>query len=193
MKPKAKALRTAPAKKQRKTATKAGQSKLATEARYRIFAEAWLANGGNATDAAKQAGYSPKTARAQGSRLLTKVDIVNLIRSGQDRLARKFELRTEDVLRELTMLAHSDLRELMTYEGEFKPVHLWPAHAAAAVSSIKYGRTGLEVKLWNKPSAIADGMRHLGLFKEDNTQRKDPMTQLMEHIAAHNKGMQVVP
>ncbi|MCH8229461.1 MAG: terminase small subunit [Chloroflexi bacterium] len=37
------------------------------------FARAYVLSG-NATEAAKQAGYSPKTAKQQGSRLLTKAD-----------------------------------------------------------------------------------------------------------------------
>lgn len=40
----------------------------------KLFVEAYLANP-NATEAAKRAGYSEKTARSQGQRLLTNVDI----------------------------------------------------------------------------------------------------------------------
>lgn len=42
--------------------------------RKRAFCEAYLV-GGNATQAAISAGYSPKTARSQGQRLLTFVDV----------------------------------------------------------------------------------------------------------------------
>lgn len=43
--------------------------------RKRRFVEAFMANGGNATQAAKRAGYSTKTAASQGSRLLRLVDV----------------------------------------------------------------------------------------------------------------------
>lgn len=43
---------------------------------------------GNATAAAIQAGYSSKTARAAGQRLLTKVDIAAAIRTREEREAR---------------------------------------------------------------------------------------------------------
>ena len=42
--------------------------------RQRRFADEYIISG-NATDAAIKAGYSEKTARSQGQRLLTKVDI----------------------------------------------------------------------------------------------------------------------
>ena len=48
---------------------------------------AYYAASGNAADAARMAGYSPKTARSQGQRLLTKVDILKYIRRLQDELA----------------------------------------------------------------------------------------------------------
>lgn len=44
--------------------------------RQRAFVLEYVANGGNATEAAKTAGYSGSTARQQGSRLLTNVDIL---------------------------------------------------------------------------------------------------------------------
>lgn len=39
---------------------------------------------GNAAEAARRAGYSPKTARSQGQRLLTKVDILDYVRELQE-------------------------------------------------------------------------------------------------------------
>lgn len=194
---KAKALRTAPAKKgprkARKPRVKAGSSEASAQARYKLFAEEWLANGGNGTQAAIKAGYSQKTAKEQASRLLAHVDVVKLIRAGQERLARKFELSTDAVLCELAKLAHSDARQLFTIEGQLLPPHLWPDGAAAAVASIKPGRYGLEVKVWNKVAAVSDAMKHLGLFEKDNRQKVDPVAQLMQHIAEHDAGLPVRP
>lgn len=42
--------------------------------RQRAFCEAYLVSG-NAAEAAREAGYSPKTARSIGQRLLTNVDV----------------------------------------------------------------------------------------------------------------------
>ena len=51
--------------------------------RQKKFAEFFAADP-NATEAAKAAGYSEKTARAQGARLLTNVDIQRYIRQLQE-------------------------------------------------------------------------------------------------------------
>lgn len=50
------------------------------------FAELYAANA-NATEAAKAAGYSDKTARSQGQRLLTNADILEYIQALQDAAA----------------------------------------------------------------------------------------------------------
>ncbi len=54
--------------------------------RQRRFCEIYAADP-NAAEAAKAAGYSERTARAQGARLLTNVDIQQYIRHLQDDLA----------------------------------------------------------------------------------------------------------
>ncbi len=54
--------------------------------KQRRFAEFYAANP-NAAEAAKAAGYSEKTARSQGQRLLTNVDIQSYIRQLQEQLA----------------------------------------------------------------------------------------------------------
>ncbi len=56
--------------------------------RQRKFAEFYAENP-NATEAAKLAGYSEKTARSQGQRLLTNVDIQKRIRELQEETARE--------------------------------------------------------------------------------------------------------
>ena len=52
----------------------------------RRFAEYYSASG-NAAEAARQAGYSERTARSQGQRLLTDVDILRYVRELQDQSA----------------------------------------------------------------------------------------------------------
>ena len=55
----------------------------------------------NATQAAIRAGYSEKTARSQGQRLLTNVDIAAAIRTGQARLADDVKVTQQLLLNEL--------------------------------------------------------------------------------------------
>lgn len=55
-------------------------------ARQRAFCEHYAACG-NAAQAAREAGYSEKTARSQAQRLLTNVDILKYVRELQDQAA----------------------------------------------------------------------------------------------------------
>lgn len=54
--------------------------------RQKRFAEFYAASG-NAAEAARLAGYSERTARSQGQRLLTDVDIMRYVRELQDEAA----------------------------------------------------------------------------------------------------------
>src|ERR1017187_2902231 len=55
----------------------------------------------NATEAAKKAGYSSDTARSQGQRLLTNVDIMGEIDKKREKYAEKVGITTEWVINEL--------------------------------------------------------------------------------------------
>lgn len=52
----------------------------------------------NATQAAIRAGYSPKTARSQGQRLLTNADIQQALEAAQAKAAAKANITVQDVL-----------------------------------------------------------------------------------------------
>lgn len=61
----------------------------------------------NATNAAIRAGYSPKTAKQQGSRLLSKADIASAIQELQGKRLAKLEITADRVLSEISLLAFS--------------------------------------------------------------------------------------
>lgn len=52
----------------------------------------------NATQAAIRTGYSEKTAKQQGSRLLTNVDVLAAVKAGQAKVAERIEVTQEYVL-----------------------------------------------------------------------------------------------
>ena len=65
--------------------------------KQQAFTDYYLANGNNATQAAIAAGYSKHTAKQQGSRLLSNVDISKQIDQFTSRMAEKSEI-TRDYL-----------------------------------------------------------------------------------------------
>src|SRR3990172_7601363 len=67
----------------------------------------------NATEAAKRAGYSERTARQQGSRLLSNVDISEEIKQRLDERA----VRADEILQRLSDMARADLGDFMDIES----------------------------------------------------------------------------
>lgn len=59
------------------------------------FARNYIANGGNATQAALKAGYSKKSAYSQGQRLLKDVEIKQILEKEQKKNIERFEYTIE--------------------------------------------------------------------------------------------------
>lgn len=67
--------------------------------KQQAFVEAYCCNGFNATQAAITAGYSEKTAKSQGGRLLTNVDIKAAIDKFKSKGAERALVTAEDLVR----------------------------------------------------------------------------------------------
>lgn len=147
----------------------------ALNARQQRFVEEYLVDL-CATQAAIRAGYSEKTAGVQAHKLLKIAEIATQISEAQEKRSRRVELTADDVLRELALLAISDVTH---YEvdgvGNLTVKDGVPREALRAVSSIKWrsstdqeGNTHVdtEIKLWNKPKALELTGKHLGMFEK---------------------------
>ncbi len=65
----------------------------------------------NGTQAAIRTGYSEKTAKQQGSRLLTNADVQAAVRAGQKKVARKNEVTVDSLMAELEQARKLALKE----------------------------------------------------------------------------------
>jgi phage terminase small subunit len=70
----------------------------------------------NATQAAIRAGYSEKTAKQQGSRLLTNADVQTRISELQDEVRQRIDVKVDDVIARLI-----ELSEKSEAAGQFAP------------------------------------------------------------------------
>lgn len=80
----------------------------------------------NATQAANRAGYSTKTAKQQGQRLLTNVDVQAAVSAAQSSRSERTKIDADWVLRRLADEADADLADLYAPDGSLKPVKDWP-------------------------------------------------------------------
>ena len=101
---------------------KAGTSKQAAVDRKKLFAEAYIANGGNASEAARSAGYSEKTAHVSGCRLLKDVQVRAILDDRQAALANKYELTAEAIIKSIAQELHFDPADIFNEDGSVKSV-----------------------------------------------------------------------
>lgn len=167
---------------------KAGTSKEAAAARKALFVEAYIANGGNATQAAIAAGYSAKTAGSMGSQLLKDIKVSEEIAKSAKALANKYELTAERTIREIARLAYSDPRRFYNADGSIKAIHELDDDTAATIASVevdvlrldgtRVGET-VKVKQWDKNAALEKAMKFHGLYEKDNAQR-NPFAEMTD-------------
>lgn len=140
----------------------------------------------NATAAAKRAGYSEKTARSQGQRLLTHVDIQAAIQKRQARLRGKLEITQERVLDELAAIAFANGTDFatITHNGlvRLTPTDEVSEEKKKAVAAIKEGQYGTEIKLHDKVRALELLGKHLGVFDANNGSGNEQENNIFEVI-----------
>ncbi|MFP6615079.1 MAG: terminase small subunit, partial [Candidatus Hydrogenedentota bacterium] len=84
------------------------------------FMRAYVVNP-NATQAAIEAGYSKKTAKQQGNRLLTKVDLKALVDKALQRIAERQQVRAEEVIAHTKYIGLSNMFDYILYDDDGHP------------------------------------------------------------------------
>jgi phage terminase small subunit len=145
-----------------------------TAERRQAFVRAYIANGHNATQAAIEAGYSPKTARSQGQRLLTNVDISRDLAVVARDLAATTGLETKRTVQEVARICYFDPLGLLDPDGKFLPLAKMAPEVRACISSMDFDKnTGrvTHVRFYDKNAALEKAMKHHGLYDKDNGQK----------------------
>lgn len=137
----------------------------------------------NATQAAIRAKYSIKTAREQGRRLLTNVDIQKLLRELQAKNAEKDESLADEIVSELKKIMRVDIKNFLDADNTVKDISQLSSELTTCVESIKkteteFGdektggtKTSVAFKLHSKMDAIEKLAKYVGLYEADNKQR----------------------
>ncbi len=120
---------------------------------------------GNATKAAERAGYSPKTAKFQASRLLTFVNVQETLFKLQEEARKSAEISRDEVLKELAAILRSKVTDFLEFDGKvirFKNLATLPEAQIKAIEGIKETRHGIELKLHGKSWSIERICKILG-------------------------------
>lgn len=156
----------------------------------------------NATQAAIRAGYSEKSAPITGCRMLINAKVQEYISELQIILQKKVSITAESVVAELARIGFAKINDFVnvveferkrdifsedvneTLEPEITKIKIvdikltgeMSADNISAISSIKQGKDGIELKLHDKVKALELLGRHLGIFEKDNLQSKAELT-----------------
>lgn len=135
----------------------------------------------NAARAARDAGYSPKTAKQIGHELLQRADVKAAIDAILEARKQQYAISLERTLEEAARVAQSNIQDLLDDDGQLIPVHRLPRSVAASIASIEVGFTTgrrgrkgnkrtreqvVKVKLWDKPRALELLGKHQGIGGE---------------------------
>ena len=133
----------------------------------------------NATQAAVRAGYAPRTANREGTRLLSNAVVAAAVAAAQAKRADRVQLSQDEVLAELRDVLRSDVRDFEVADSGMLTLRPQaPDRAWRAVQSVKHKITtrtlghatetdrDIEIRLWSKTDAIRLAMQHLGMLVE---------------------------
>lgn len=156
--------------------------------REQLFAAAYLANHGNATQAAIEAGYSARTAYAKGPELLKRPRVVQAIERAKARILTRYQVSAERVVEEMAVIAFSDVcHYCLTDDGLVTLAPGAPESAMRAVKRIKrklrtipqkdgtaITEIDTEFEIWSKDAELRALGDYLGLFKTDGPGAQGP-------------------
>lgn len=149
----------------------------------------------NATQAAIRSGYSAKTAEVQGSRLLSIAKVAAQVAAAQQKRGADTNITAARVLQEIARLAFFDPRRLLNEDGTPKPMNELDDDTAAAIAGmdvqeIKFGSgedspvaVVKKYKIADKNAALEKLSKHLGLYKLDNSQKTDALTEVLNRLS----------
>lgn len=195
-----------PTPKKTRARAKAGHPAGSAEQRRKLFVEALLSNGENVTQAALAAGFAPKSAASQGSRLLKNAKTRQLLDTRRAELLDTARITTETILENLAQALFFDPRKLLKEDGTPKALHELDAETAQALAGFeltedfsgagdKRKLTGRKVKVkWlDKNAAREQAAKMLGMFEKDNRQKTDPLSELLREVMGKRTALPIVP
>lgn len=163
--------------------------------RQERFAQEYVLTG-NAAEAYRRAyprsqKWAESTLYPRASTLLTHSKVSARIHGLQQKLNEKFEITAERLLQEQARIALFDFRKLYDGDGKLIDPREMPDDVASAVSSVKVKRVFredgnyediIELKLWNKNTALESLFKNKGLYEKDNRQKAVTLTEILAEI-----------
>lgn len=161
----------------------------------------------NGLQAAIRAGYSPKTAGSQASRMLKHVKVQQAIAPKREQAVQQraeqinsLELTAERTRLEIARLAYFDPRKLFDKEGHPLAITALDDDTAAAIAGIEVVTQGnaemgfgevRKVRIADKNAALEKAAKIVGLYEKDNQQKAQGLAEALQGFVAgiHTAGV----
>jgi len=131
----------------------------------------------NASEAARRAGYSSKSAHVTGCQLMKEPEIARAIREGMEARALRTRIDADRIVLELARVAFSDLGRIADWGPEgvwLKPNNALAEADRAAIAELRpldglaeaaeAGASRIHIRLQNKQRALDSLARHFALY-----------------------------
>jgi hypothetical protein len=167
--------------------------------REELFVAAYLSHG-NATQAAKDAGFSAKMAYAKGHDMLKRPSVRTAIDASRTRIVKKLNVTAERIVEEMAVVAFSDIRHYSVDGQVIDWLTLAPGAPDSAMRAIKRVKrkeriipqkpsptnpngepvreVETEFELWSKDSQVRSLGDYRKLFKENRADSDDDGEEL---------------
>ena len=155
----------------------------ALTSKYQIFVSEYLVSN-NASEAARKAGSKAKNVSQAGKQLLRKAEISAALAEMKEELAESLVVTAERVLKEYARVGFSNIQNVVN-GGKLRDLDDLDKDTAAAIQSVKVVAKEVgrgedveieyvhEIRMWPKVPALDAMGKKLGIFKEDNEQKKN--------------------
>jgi len=156
-----------------------------------------VASGKNQSEAYREAypkskSWKDEAVWVNASKLMAYAKVSLRVSDLQRAAADKAELDVAETLLAVRRIATSDISAIYHPSGKVKLPHELDPATRAAVKSFKIDEYGkIEYQFWDKNAALEKAMKALGLYREDNKQKTDPLSELIRSLSGNVFG--VVP
>lgn len=155
---------------------------MALTEKQKRFVEEYLVDL-NATQAAARAGYKDPS---KGRQLVTKSNVSEAIQEAIAARSARTQITQDMVLRELAAIGFSNVTDYVQIKQNgvvrLTPTGSMTGEQQRVIASIKDGKYGVELKLYDKLSALEQLGRHLGLFDGKGAQKTAGENNLLQAI-----------
>lgn len=155
-----------------------------------------------ATQAAIRAGYSPRTAGQQGSRLLKNANISDAIQYRLSGMMKDRQVTAERVISQIALHAFGNMQDMFDEEGRLLPIQDMPREVASQLAALDVTRRDFDdgsveflskVKKSDSLKALEMLAKHLKVIKDEEPDEMDEAERIAKigrilSVAANREG-----